>query len=418
MSNQLFKDKFLDPALSAYEKSQTKRKSEVISDLDFLAMGIKRVISYHTSGRSFIQMMIDKFDFKALTVNNFFKAIASKRRLKLTKEINENILRDYSPIDHNNPFKDRPELDGYALYAADGHYHKHATHEKHENGKSYAVGHIYATNLRTRAVQHLDVLRPKNKKENEIHALKRLGGKVLRMGEPKGKKVIVVYDRIAIDFAEWYNWKQSRGVYIITREKSNLSLMILGNLNFDRNDPVNANITADQQVSNGRGTMIRRIVYTDPLSGQTYKFITNVTNIAPGLIAYMYKVRWDIEKVFQQFKSNYQEKKAWGKTNEAKSVQANFLCIVYNLMLILENKVERENGIVDQKVIEKQKRRIAENREILKRKKLKINPMILALKKSVMMSCQFLRLIRIALDDLTSWSSFIKKLRPRMEVYL
>ena len=418
MKEQVFKDVFLAPALVAYKKSKTKRESKIISDIDFLEMGIKRVISYYASGRNFIQVMIDKFNFQTLTVDNFFKSLSSKRRLKLIKEINENIISDYIPIEDNNPFKGKSELDGYALYAADGHFHEHASHEKHANGKNYPVGHIYATNLRTRTVQHLDVLRPKDKRENETHALKRLGSKVLRMGEPIGRKVIMVYDRAGIDFQEWWKWKQSRGLYVLTREKSNMALMILGNLDFDKNDPVNANIISDQQVGHSYGTMIRRITYRDPISDNIYKFITNVMDLPPGLIAYIYKVRWDIEKTFQQFKSNYKEKKAWAKSFEAKSVQANFLCIVYNLMLIIEDKVETEEGIVDQKIIQKQKKRILENMEILKDKNLTINPMILSLKKSVMRSCQFIRLIEIVFDDFTSWSTFIVKLRPRMEAYL
>lgn len=404
MKEEVFKDVFLAPALVAYEKSKTKRKSKVISDIDFLEMGIKRVISYYASGRNFIQVMIDKFNFQTLTVDNFFKSLSSKRRLKLIKEINENIISDYIPIEDNNPFKEKHELDEYAMYAGDGHFHEHASHERHANGKNYPVGHIYATNLRTRTVQHLDVLRPKNKKEHEIHALKRLGSKVLRMGEPTGRKVIMVYDRAVVDFQEWFNWKHSRGLYVLTREKSSMRFTVCGDLDFDKNDPVNANVISDQQVGHSYGTMIRQIIYTDPLSGETYKFITNVMDVPPGLIAYIYKVRWDIEKTFQQFKSNYKEKKAWAKSFEAKSVQANFLCIVYNLMLILEDKVETEEGIIDQKIIEKQKKRILENMEILK--------------KSVMRSCQFIRLIEAVFDDLTSWSTFIMKLRPRMETYL
>ena len=418
MKDKIFKNVFLAPAIAAYEKSETKRKSKIISDCDFLEMGIKRVMSYYASGRNFIQVMIDKFNFKTLTVDNFFKSLSSKRRLKLLKEINENIVKDYVPIEHNNPFKDKVELDGYALYAADGHFHKHASHEKKIEGKNYPVGHIYVTNLRTTIVQHLDVLRPENKKESEIHALKRLGGQALRMGEPLGKKVIIVYDKAIVDFQEWHKWKQSKGVYVLTREKSNMQLISCGDFEFDKSDPVNAGVTSDQQVGHSHGRMIRRIIYTDPLSGKEYKFITNILNVAPGLIAYIYKVRWNIEKTFQQFKTNYHEKKAWATSDEAKSIQAIFLCIVYNLMLILEDKVELEENIVDQKIREKQKKRIEQNTETLKKKNLKINPMILTVKKSLMRSCQFIRLIEIVFNDLTSWSTFIAKLRPRMECYL
>ena len=418
MKEKRFKDVFLTPALKAYNKADGKRKSNVISDINFLEMGIKRVMSYNASGRNFIQTMVDKFNFNKLTTNNFFKALSSKRRMKLIKEINRHLVEDYASVDNRNPFKDKQELDQYALYGADGHFHEHSSHERHANGKQYPTGHIYATNLRSGTVQHLDVLRPEDKKENEIHALKRLGSKVLRMGEPTGRKVIMVYDRAVIDFREWYNWKCSRGLYVITRKKSNMNLTVCGNLEFDRNDPVNAGIISDQQVGHSHGTMIREIVYVDPVTDNIYNFITNVMDIAPGLIAYIYKVRWNIEKVFQEFKSTYKEKKAWAKSNEAKITQANFLCIMFNLISIIEDKAETEHGIVDQKVIVKQKKRISKVKEILDKKKAKINPMIIAAKKNVIRSLQFTRLIEIAFDCLTSWEAFICKLRPRMEKYL
>lgn len=416
--DQTLKNVFLKPMYRAYEKSKNKRSSKVISDIDFLEMGVKRAMSYNASGRSFIQLMIDGFNFINLTVDNFFTALRSVRRASLTKEVNENIIANYTPIKRNDPFNDTPELDGYAIYAADGHFIKHASHEKHENGKSYPVGHIYSINLRSRVMQHLDVLRPEDKKENEMHALQRLGGPVLRMGEPVGRKVIMVYDRAVIDFREWYKWKKGSGVYVITREKSGMKLIRCGDLDFDKNNPVNAGIISDQQVGHSHGRLIRRITYQDPVSGKKYIFITNQMTLAPGIIAYIYKIRWDIEKAFQQFKCNYEEQKAWGKTFEAKSIQANFLCILHNLMLILEDKIETEENITDKKIREKQLKRIVENTEIVEKKKLKINPMILRLKKSIMRSCQFIRLVNITFDQSTSWRSFIDKLRPRMEVYL
>lgn len=416
--DQTLKNVFLKPMYRAYEKSQSKRNSKIISDIDFLEMGLKRVMSYNTSGRSFVQLMIDGFNFINLTVDNFFTALRSSRRALLTKEVNENIIENYTSLNKNNPFKGTSELDEYAIYAADGHFIEHASHEKHDNGKSYPVGHIYSINLRSRVMQHLDVLRPEDKKENEIHALQRLGGPVLRMGEPVGRKVIMVYDRAVVDFREWHKWKQGSGVYVITREKSSMALIRCGDLDFDTSNPVNAGIISDQQVGHSHGRLIRRIEYQDPVSGRKYVFITNQMTLAPGIIAYIYKIRWDIEKAFQQFKCNYKEQKAWGKTFEAKSIQANFLCILHNLMLILEDKVEIEENITDKKIIEKQMKRIIENSKIVEKKKLEINPMILTLKKSIMRSCQFIRLINIAFDKSTSWPCFIEQLRPRMEVYL
>ena len=47
--------------------------------------------------------MIQKF--VKLTVDNFFNALRSGRCLKLAKEVNENIVKDYVSLDENDPFK-------------------------------------------------------------------------------------------------------------------------------------------------------------------------------------------------------------------------------------------------------------------------------------------------------------------------
>ena len=52
MNDTTLQDVFLSPLKKAYEKSENKRKSEIISDNKFLEMGIRRVMTHHESGRS------------------------------------------------------------------------------------------------------------------------------------------------------------------------------------------------------------------------------------------------------------------------------------------------------------------------------------------------------------------------------
>ncbi len=55
--------------------------------------------------------------------------------------------------------------------------------------------------------------------------------------EPTGRKVIIAYDPAIYDFVQWNNWKQSKGIYIITRMKENTNLLICDDREFDREDP-------------------------------------------------------------------------------------------------------------------------------------------------------------------------------------
>ena len=96
--------------------------------------------------------------------------------------------------------------------------------------------------------------------------------------------------------------------------------------------------------------MLRKIVYIEPSTGRRFVFLTNQMTLPPGLIAFIYKKRWDIEKVFDQFKNKLMESKAWAKSLIAKCTQAQFMVLTHNLTLMLERKLESEKGICNTKI--------------------------------------------------------------------
>ncbi len=65
--------------------------------------------------------------------------------------------------------------------------------------------------------------------------------------------------------------------------------------------------------------------------------------LAPGLIVLSYRRRWDIEKAFDEFKNKLNEKKSWASSVAAKAAQANFLCLVHNLIVLYDHELEKEN---------------------------------------------------------------------------
>ena len=410
---------FFKPLNDAFNSSTVqKRKSGKISDWEHLVLGVTRSMQYFKSGRSFVQKTIDTVIETKLTVSNYFNSQRSKRRLEQVKKVNKILVENYiSPV-ADDPFAELDCLDDYAIYAADGHYHKHAAHDKHSNGKNYPVAHIFAINLRNQTVSHLDVTKPLDKKEHEISTLKRIGTNALRMGEPLGRKVIMVYDRAIIDFQQWYKWKYESGLYMLTEEKSNMKLQNLGILEFDKSNSVNNGILSDNQVGTSKGTLIRRVVYYDSELNKTFVFITNVFNVAPGIIAFIYKKRWMVEKVYDTFKNYYFESKAWGKTDEAKCQQALFLCITHNLNLMLERRIEDEEGIRDEKIIKKQMKRRTEVIKKIIENGMPLNSLAVKACRSVQRSQQFLRYLNNKISINTCWCDFILGLKPYMEKYL
>ena len=140
--------------------------------------------------------------------------------------------------------------------------------------------------------------------------------------------------------------------------------------------------------------------------------------LPPGLIAFIYKKRWDIEKVFDQFKNKLMENKAWAKSSNGKCAQAQFMALTDNLTVLLERKIESEEGISDTKIEKKRKRRIEADRKTIQEAGRKENPLVTRSYKAVQRSFQFIRWLRHSLLVETSWRPAIEALRPLMRAYL
>jgi IS4 transposase len=85
---------------------------------------------------------------------------------------------------------------------------------------------------------------------------------------------------------------------------------------------VNQGVVADELLGTSQGVMVRRVTYRDPVGGENFFFLTNEQTLPPGILAHLYRLRWDIEKVFDEFKNKLSEKKAWASGATAKTVHA------------------------------------------------------------------------------------------------
>jgi len=333
--------KLFNPITSLLKGCKNIRNCPSLPDREWIETGVARVLSNESSGRSFLQRRFDA-GLGLITRSHFFESLKSARRLRLCQEINE-ALRDQRKRYHQrlDPFKAYRALDTYDIYAGDGHYHGAAAHDRKKQGKKYPVQHFYSINLRSKSLSHLTLADTsgQRKKEHDIHALKRLTTSKLRQGAKKGRKVLYVWDKAGIDFRQWFKWKYSAGIYFISREKSNMRLETMGYSPFE-NTAVNKGVNSFEIAGTSQGVSINRIRYTCPLSGKCFSFITNLNDIPPGLIAYLYKKRWDIEKTFDDIKNKLGEKKAWATSITAKTTQAQFICIAYNLTQNLENQIK------------------------------------------------------------------------------
>jgi hypothetical protein len=285
-------------------------------------------------------------------------------------------------------------------------------------GKKYPTQHFYAVDLRTHALRHLALADTSGirKREHDTRALKRLDIETLRQSASKGRKVVYVWDKAGIDFLQWFKWKHAGGIYFVSREKKNMALMVMAELGYDKKDPINAGVQSYELVGCSAGVTVHRVVYKCPISGETYSFVTSLTNVPPGLIAYLYKTRWDIEKIFDQVKNKLAEKKAWATSDTAKNMQAQFICLAHNLMLILKQCLKKE-GVENKIENNRRKKRLDRALANAKTRKDKLPFFFTTPKRPTQLSVKFIRWLRNNLYTNTSWIESIGALKRIYAVF-
>ncbi|MEI6786404.1 MAG: transposase [Verrucomicrobiota bacterium] len=264
----------------------------------------------------------------------------------------------------DDPFSHLECLRDFDLYAADGHWHGAAVHAAPIDGAKRATGHFFALNLRTQALSHLT--HAQGKKEHDMHALKRLDLATLRHAAPVGRKVLYAYDCASIDYTQWQKWKQSGGVYFISLTKEKMDLTVTRQNLIDRADPNQAGITADELVATSQRITLRRIRYTHPATGESYEFLTSEFTLPPGVIAFLYLRRWDLEKVFDELKNKLGAQRAWANTATAQQMQAHFLCLAHNLIQLFERHLAAKHQVRNLAEEKRRARRLALQQRLAK----------------------------------------------------
>jgi len=262
----------------------------------------------------------------------------------------------------------------------------------------YPVGHFFALNLRTHGLSHLAVAdQIERKKEHDMRALKAMGRATLRQGAPAGRKVLYVWDRAGIDFRQWHHWKHTGAIYFVSREKENMKLEVLGKNPWDRSDLRNEGVFSDELVGTSQGVSVRRVIYRCPLRAQEFRFLTSECTLPPGLIAHLYRQRWEIEKTFDELKNKLGERKAWASSPEAKAAQAHFLCLAHHLMLRCERRLEREAGVRNEAEIARRAYRLEKEQERLGKMNLTVPVLVRAFQRLTVRSVKFIRWLRVQL---------------------
>jgi len=246
------------------------------------------------------------------------------------------------------------------------------------------------------------------------------GKEQLRGGAPKGKSTLMSYDKAVVDFQFAYNLKQSKSIYQVTGWKDNLAPLTVMPRPIDRSNPANALVIADETVYfNNTPGVWRRITASCPDSEEPHVTLTNEMTLPPGVLNQVRRLRWNIEKVFDQHERKLEEAKAWTANDTGKRIQAIAICIAHNLLRLFGAKIEREEGIVDTKVIRAWHDRLAgrarKAAEVGRELPLKLYQ---DLYRPTEVSLQFIRWLRSMLLPATCYREALALLRPLMKKYL
>jgi hypothetical protein len=358
------RNQFLEPLRAVYHHATTIRNCPAESDWDWLNKGVDRVLSNVRSGRDFLQTF-QMFWKREVQVGPYFETLASERRLGMVAECSA-LLRRRVDDGRPSPLSPFESLASFDLYAGDGHYLEHATHDPMIGETRWPTGHFFALNLKSQSLFPLVLADlAGRKKEHDARALKRQSVAMLRQGAGKGRKVMWVWDKAGVDLPFWQERKAS-GIYFLSLRKAGMCLEVEQERVIDFTQPINQGVSADRVVKDRRGLRVREITFCNPCDGEVYVYLTSEMTLEPGLLALLYKTRWEIEKVFDETKTKLQEKKSWATTTTAKQMQSHFVALVHNLLLLLQD-LHQQQGVENLAEIQRKQKRLAQQETELKK---------------------------------------------------
>lgn len=410
-------DYFMQPAddLLRHYIRQRRDQTGGLTDERFIRLGITRALEGDESGRAFLQALADRPEAgpdPVLARSTWFDTFQSKRRLALVMEVATTSYRRFErELAGRDWLAGFAELKDLPVWAVDGHQIEHACHAPRDGkGEAIASGLTYGLCLHTGLLRPLARFQGDGQRRHEWPVFKEHWQRWL-VGEPRAGMPIVVADPAYIDGQYWVLQKIGKQAMVITREKDNMKPTIYGPNGFDRHDPVNLGVQADE-LAGYSSFMLRRIRYVDPASGEAFVFVTTCpAAIRPGLVALLYFLRWKIEKVYDVFKNKLKARKAWGVGDTSAVMQAHFMALLHNLLTVLLSRLEGI-GCPEQKILDRAAARVDSQPPSQRVPAQEI------IRHAHALTCQFIRLVRHCLRYKTPWPLALPLFQARLLRYL
>ena len=210
----------------------------------------------------------------------------------------------------------------------------------------------------------------------------------------------------------------AKGIYFITRMKKNLKPISRMPVVFDTEDPVNRGVLEDLRVGIDNVAMMRLVRYEDPVTGTVHEFLTSEMTLRPGVVAYLYFLRWRIEKIFDTFENKLGESKSWAGSDNARLIQSLSICLAHNLMTLMLSRLKEEARLEDAKLSERKRAAVKRSEKQAEQRGKALPALMRNLLKPSQISLQFIRWLRNQWMIKDSYDTAVVRLRPLMESYL
>lgn len=349
----------------SFQYVRGSRECPAMSDPEMIWLNVQRVLRKNQSGRDFLQCL-DEIHGRPLPRATYFDALQSKRRADTIKQVAaaiERLLVDDLARGEFDLLGEFPELADCAVYAFDGNVLQHGCHDDlTDKGGHVGTNTIYGLDLHTGLCRHFAPAASNGKKHHEWPVFKQYYPEFYEAVAKQAKQVYIIADMAYTDNPFWCALSRKGQAKFICRMKENIKPTFSEPILFDADLPINTGVKTQCCVGLSNAGTMRMIEYEDPESGKSFTFITSDMDLQPGLIAWLYKLRWRIEKLFDTLENKLDEPKAWATGRVAQTIQTASMAITHNLLFYLRYVLGRDAGIREEKV-EKKRRRALEARE-------------------------------------------------------
>ena len=153
---------------------------------------------------------------------------------------------------------------------------------------------------------------------------------------------------------------------------------------------------------------MRLIQYADPETGECYQFLTTDLELRPGVIAWLYLLRWRIEKVFDTSKNKLEETKAWATGEVA----------THNLLVLFRGFLESDFGIREEKLEDKRHKQLEQREKMAQAQGRALHPLHRKMPPIVQLSLQFIRTLRNQILAKVSFYKALPQIQAMLVAYL